>query len=75
MLLRATSHLLDGWTGEAAISTRHPASTHGRPVLIIDGEPVGPIKADWAGYEVLHATAAELELLHRGDYHFDLRIS
>ena len=72
MLLRATSNLLDGWTGEAAITTRHPASSHGMPILLIDGEPVGPIKADWAGYEILDATAAELELLRRGDYHFDL---
>lgn len=42
------------------------------PILLIDGEPVGPIKADWAGYEILDATAAELELLRRGDYHFDV---
>lgn len=70
MLLHARSNLLDGWTGEATVTTRHPASSHGCPVLLIDGEPVGPIKADWADFEILDATAAELELLRRGDYHF-----
>ena len=72
MLLRATSPLLNDWTGEASISTRHPASSFGMPVLLIDGEPVGPIKANWHRYEIMDATAAELELLGRGDYHFDL---
>ncbi len=35
MLLRATSPLLDGWTGEASISIHHPASSFGMPVLLI----------------------------------------
>jgi hypothetical protein len=71
MKLRATSPLLD-WTGEAAISTRHPASHYGMPILLIDDEPVHPTKTDWAGYEVLEATAHELELLRRGNYRFNL---
>ena len=69
MMLRATSPFLS-WSGEATISTRHPASHYGMPVLLIDGEPVSPTKTDWAGYEVLEATAHELELLRRGDYRF-----
>jgi len=72
MRLRATSPLLAGWTGEAAITTRHPLSCYGRPVLLIDGEPVGPAQADWAGYQILEATTSELEALRRGYYHFDL---
>jgi len=72
MLLRTTSPLRD-WTGEAAITTRHPASSHGRPVLLIEGEPVGPVETDWADYEILKATAGELELLRRGDYRFRLQ--
>lgn len=70
MLLRATSPLLD-WTGKADISAEHPASSYGKPVLLINGKPVGPMQADWAGYKVLDATADELELLDLGDYHFD----
>ena len=71
MKLRATSPLLN-WMGEASISTRHPSSHYGMPVLLIDGEPVSPSKTDWAGYQVLEATAHEIELLRRGDYRFDL---
>ena len=40
------------------------------PVLLINGKPIGPTQTDWAGYEVLAATPAELEALRRGDYHF-----
>lgn len=69
MLLHATSPLAD-WSGEAAITTRHPASSFGMPVLLIKGRPVGPTQTDWADYEVLDATPAELESLRRGDYHF-----
>jgi hypothetical protein len=75
MLLKATSPLLDGWTGEAIITTEHPTSSYGLPVLLIDGEPVGTAEADLAGYEILDATASELELLHRGGYHFDLEVA
>jgi hypothetical protein len=42
------------------------------PVLLINGEAVGPTQTDWAGYEVLEATPAEREALRRGDYHFKL---
>ena len=72
MKLRATSPLLD-WTGEAAITIRHPASHYGMPILLIDDEPVSPAKTDWAGFEVLDATANELEMLRGGQYRFNLR--
>jgi len=69
MLLHATSPLSD-WSGEATITTRHPTSFFGMPVLLIEDKPVGPTQTDWADYEVLDATPAELEALRRGDYHF-----
>ncbi len=71
MLLHATSPSLD-WTGVATIINQHPSSADGRPVLFLNGKPVGPAQADWTGYEILKATPAELEALRRGDYHFDL---
>ena len=71
MLLRTASRSLDDWTEEAAISTRHPAGSVGRPVLLIQGEPIGPIQANWEGFRILDATAAELELLRRGDYRLE----
>ena len=69
MLLHATSPL-SKWSGEATITTRHPASSFGMPVLLINGEAVGPTQTDWAGYEVLEATPVEREALRRGDYRF-----
>jgi len=75
MLLRARSHVRRGWTGEAVITANHPAAAHGLPVLLIDGKPVDTAGATLADYEILDATAAELELLHRGGYHFDLEVA
>jgi hypothetical protein len=75
MLLRARSHVRRGWTGDAVISADHPVAAHGTPVLLIDGKPVDPATALLADYEILEATAAELELLHRGGYRFDLEVA
>jgi len=72
MIIRATSPLLNGWTGEGMITTEHSASSYGFPVLLVDGEPVGTAEAALAGYEIIDATDAELELLRRGGYHFGL---
>ena len=57
MLLHATSPL-SKWSGEATITTQHPASAFGMPVLLINGEAVSPAQTDWAGYEILEATPA-----------------
>jgi len=73
MVLRATLPVFDGWTGEARIATEHPASSCDGPVLLIEGEPVGTLEADLAGYEILNATVVELGLLHRGGYHFKIK--
>jgi hypothetical protein len=70
MKLHATNPGTD-WKGQAAIVNHHPASSCGKPVLFINGKPVGPMQANWSGYEILNATAAELEMLRSGGYHFD----
>ena len=62
MMVHATLPSLD-WTGVATISNQHPSSADGRPVLFLNGKPVGPAQADWTGYEILSATAEELKLL------------
>jgi hypothetical protein len=68
MKLRATSVLLEGWEGEARITTEHSASSYGIPVLLIEGEPVGTAEAALAGYEILEATEEEGEMLERAGY-------
>jgi hypothetical protein len=67
MQLHATSPSHD-WTGQATIVNYYPASPKEKPVLFINGKPVGPLQADWTDYEILNATAAELELLRLGGY-------
>jgi hypothetical protein len=74
MLLHATPPRPE-WTGQAAIVNYHPASSCGRPVLVINGKPIGPSQADWSGYEVLKATTADRELLRLGDYRFDREVA
>ena len=68
MRLQATSPLLDGWQGEARITTDTAASPYGVPVLLIEGEPVGTFEAALAGYRILEATDNERAALARGGY-------
>jgi len=68
MKLHATNPLLNDWTGDAEITTEHSASSYGRLVLVIDGEPVGALDAMLAGYEILEATHEECEALILGGY-------
>jgi len=75
MKLRATSPLLDDWTGEAEITTDHAASFFGKPVLVIHEEAIGIAEAARAGYEILDATLAELDLMHCGGYHFNVAVA
>lgn len=70
MRLRAHSPLLDGWEGEADLSTNHSASSYGQPVLFIDGRPVGTLDAVLAGYEIIEATREERAALQRAGYAF-----
>jgi len=70
MRLRSTSPLLGGaWEGSARITTRHAASSYGRPVLLVGGKPAGTLEAALAGYQIVKATAKERAELARGGYH------
>jgi hypothetical protein len=64
-----------GWTGEAAITADHPAASDGKPILLIDGKPVSTEQAFLADYRVIDATPAEVALLDRGGYHFDVEVA
>jgi len=70
MRLRSVSSLLGGaWEGSARITTRHSASSYGRPVLLVGGKPAGTLEAALAGYQIVKATAKERAELDRGGYH------
>lgn len=68
MRVKATSEPLAGWSGQAEITTDHPASREGIPVLLVGGEPVGIVDAAAAGYELLEATADERRALRDAGY-------
>jgi len=70
MRLKSHSPLLEGWEGEAELSTDHPASSYGQAVLLIEGEPVGTLEAALGEYEVLEATEEERGALERAGYSF-----
>lgn len=60
--------VLNGCEYEAVITTEHPASTYGLPVLVVDGEPMGAPEVTQAGFEIISATTAECEALAAGGY-------
>lgn len=70
MKLKATSTLLNNWQGQAEITKEHPASSYGRAVLLIEGEPVGTAEAALAGYKIVKATKKEKEMLAAAGYTF-----
>ncbi|MBU1208998.1 MAG: hypothetical protein KKH04_19095 [Proteobacteria bacterium] len=70
MRLKSHSPLLEGWEGEATISTEHPSSSYGQAVLLIEGEPVGVLEASLGQYEIITATGEEVEALERAGYSF-----
>jgi hypothetical protein len=69
MRLRATSPVLAGWEGEAAIMTDCSASSYGLPVLTVEGEPVGTAEAALAGYQVVEGTDDEIRALLMAGYY------
>lgn len=71
MRLRAHSPLLEGWEGEAELSTDHVTSSYGQAVLLVNGEPVGTLEAVLGQYEIISATAEEVEALERAGYTFE----
>jgi hypothetical protein len=65
MKLRSLS---SGWTGEAEVIVRRSAPSFGRPVLVVDNEPLGAFAAFLAGYRLVEATNEEHDLLRDGGY-------
>jgi hypothetical protein len=60
--------VLDGTEHSAVITSNHPASTFGLPILLVDDEPVGPAEVTQAGYEVVDPTEDECNALKAGGY-------
>ena len=57
------------WEGSASITTDHPASSYGKPVLVIDGVAIGTLEAQLMNYEILEATIEERAMLASAGYH------
>jgi hypothetical protein len=51
--------LSNGWTGEAEVIVGRSAPSFGRPVLVVDGEPLGAFEAFIAGYRLVEGTNEE----------------
>jgi hypothetical protein len=68
MRLKSHSLLLDGWEGEATLSTEYSSSSYGQPVLLIEGEPVGTLEASLGQYEVIEASEEERAALEAAGY-------
>lgn len=69
MRLRADGGALAGtWT--ATLTTDHPSSSYGVPVLLVNGEPVGTLEAHLAGYRLVEGTDEERKALSRAGYNF-----
>ena len=49
----------------AALTTNHPTSAYGRPVLVVDGEAFGP--NDFLAWQGRYVTAASLALAASAD--------
>jgi hypothetical protein len=50
----------------AEITTNHPGSHHGQPVIVLeDGEPLDPVSWIALGYRVVSADEAELAALYK----------
>lgn len=67
----AISAVVDGWEEVAQITSEPWASRDGKPVLVVEGEPVGPEEAWLAGYEILEADKEECDALARGGYRLE----
>jgi len=72
MKVRPTSPLFEPVECEAVVTTQHPRSCFGQPVLVLlgpEGGAVGPLEAEFAGYEIIEATPEERRCLLAGGYH------
>jgi hypothetical protein len=51
---------------KAEITTNHPDSRHGQPVIVLDdGEPLDPVSWITLGYKVVSADQVELAALYK----------
>jgi len=71
MIVTSTSPLFGGWQGPAEVTTKHPASRFGTPVLLVEGQPVDRLAAHLAGYRLIEANDTERRNLARGGYPVD----
>ena len=68
MILMSKNPIFGGWNGKAEIRTSPSMSGQTNPVLLIDGEPVGPRETALAELDIVKASKRELELLKKGGY-------
>ena len=68
MILISKNPIFGGWNGRATIRTSPPLANHKNPVLLIDGEPIGPRETALAELDVVKASKKELEMLKKGGY-------
>jgi hypothetical protein len=72
MRIRATSPLFESFECQAMVTSHHPHSCFGQPVLVLmngEGSAVGPLEAEFAGFEVVEATEQERQSLASAGYH------
>lgn len=67
MKLRA--NFSETWEGAATVTTNHPASSYGKPVLVIEGVAIGTLESRLMGYEIVEATIEERAMLASAGYH------
>jgi hypothetical protein len=71
MRIRTSSFSVEPFECQAEVSSRHPRCCFGNVVLVIpgpDGGAVGPSEAEFAGFEVVEATADEKQRLAQAGY-------
>lgn len=71
MRVRATSPLFEHVEAAASVTTHHPRACYGQAVLVLQGDEwgaVGPLEAEFAGFEVLEATDDEVRQLMAAGY-------
>ena len=68
MIIETTSPLFGGWRGTAEVTTQHPDSRFGQPILLVDGRSVDRLSAYLAGYRLIEANDEERSHLRRAGY-------
>lgn len=71
MKIRAPMNSVEPFECPAMVTDRHPRCCYGKNVLVllsIDGGAVGPIEAEFAGFEVVEATEDERQKLIDSGY-------